>query len=123
MLSDIRLNSGTRAGFNAYAFDGHLPDPQQAAGNIVDYMMSSFRDAKLVREHRRSQLGGVEAYNMALTYTLEVAGRDPQTIYEEVWLIPRETNYVTISYGTLDEDRDPDLWRDIRRALASVTWQ
>jgi len=123
MLSDIRLNSGVRAGFNAFSFEGALADVDVAAAQMVEYMMATFREAKMIRQPKRSSLNGVDAVNMAMTYRLDLADDTSQTIYEEVWLVPRETNYVTISYGTLAEDRDPELWRDIRRALASVSWQ
>lgn len=123
MLSDVRQMSGVRAGFNAFAFDGHLPDIDQAAKNIEDYMISTFRDAELVREREGSDLGGQPAVSMALEYTLELSPGQLRRIYEEVWLIPRKDKYVTISYGTLADDNDGAIWRDMRRTLNSISWK
>ena len=122
MLSDIRDNSGVRAGFNVFAFEGALPDIDAAAKNIEDYLLQSFRDAELVRPWKHSSLGGEPAMHLALTYTVDIQDSASQSIYEEMWLIPRKTNYVTVSYGTLESDTDPELWRDLRRTLNSVAW-
>lgn len=123
MLSQIRMNSGVRAGFNAFAFDGHLPDMDQAAKNIEDYMLGTFRDAEMTRARERTTLGGAPAVTMALEYTLEMSPGQTRRIYEEVWLVPRKDNYVTISYGTLADDDDGAIWRDMRRTLNSISWK
>lgn len=123
MLSDMRMGTTVQAGFNVFAFDGQLPDLDQAAQNVEEFMLQSFRDAELVRPRTISTLGGQNAAKITLTYTLDLGGGVTHKIYEEVWLIPRVTNYVTLSYGSLVDDTDPQLWREIRQTLNSITWE
>ena len=123
MLSDERLGSTVKAGFNAFAFGGRIDDIDLAATNMENFMLSSFREARLEKDRTSATLGDLDAVTMALTYTLELAGGTTRRIYEEIWLIPREDFYITISYGSLEADKDPDLWQQIRDTLNSISWE
>lgn len=123
MLSPVRGDSGVRAGFNAFSFDGVIDDIDAAAQRMQDSILSGFHDAKLIRAHRPALLNGEPATLLAVEYRIDRGDGVSNHIYEELWLIPRATNYVTISYGTLANDRDGAIWRDMRETLNSVTWR